>query len=138
MTTNAIKRRDTLNQKLDLLSDLPRGKDPRLVGVPPHSYFEPTANLLATESLRFNSNGNPESKAFLGILGGEIREAGRLPDGRINRYVVGGVPIGLLDDRHRILLAGSRAGKGRSVLIPGLITLPSTTSILCLDPKGDL
>jgi type IV secretion system protein VirD4 len=62
----------------------------------------------------------------------------RLPDGRVNRYVTGGTPIGLATDQHYFLLAGSRGGKGRAVLIPLLLTSPSTTSIVCIDPKGEL
>ncbi|MEM9940722.1 MAG: type IV secretory system conjugative DNA transfer family protein [Planctomycetota bacterium] len=61
-----------------------------------------------------------------------------MPDGRVSRWVEGGVPIGAADDRHHFLLAGSRGGKGRSVLTPNLIMLPRETSVLVLDPKGDL
>lgn len=50
---------------------------------------------------------------------------------------MGGVPIGVLDDRHHVLVAGSRGGKGRSFLGPVLATLP-LTGILCTDPKGEL
>ncbi|WP_231756456.1 type IV secretory system conjugative DNA transfer family protein [Lignipirellula cremea] len=35
-------------------------------------------------------------------------------------------------------IAGTRAGKGRSALLPNLITLPPTTPILALDTKGSL
>lgn len=44
--------------------------------------------------------------------------------------------IGLADDRHMITVAGSRAGKGVSVIIPNLIFYPG--SVLAIDPKGEL
>jgi len=122
----------------DLLDDLPRGKNRELVGTPPHAYFEVPANLAATASLRFEPNKNPHAKLFLGVAEGEVIEEPRQPDGRLPRHISGGIPIGLLDDRHHVLIAGSRAGKGRSVLLPNLFLLPATSSILCIDPKGDL
>lgn len=45
-------------------------------------------------------------------------------------------PIGYRDDRHAVLIAGSRAGKTRSVLIPNLRTYPG--SAIVIDPKGEL
>jgi type IV secretion system protein VirD4 len=45
------------------------------------------------------------------------------------------VPLGLDDDRHFITIAGSRAGKGTSSIIPNLILYPG--SVICLDPKGE-
>lgn len=42
--------------------------------------------------------------------------------------------IGLKDDRHVLTNAASRAGKGRSVIIPNLLTWPH--SALVIDPKG--
>jgi len=70
------------------------------------------------------------SKVFLGVLGGEIVET---PQGKIVR---GGTPVGYGDDRHIVMCAGSRAGKGRSCLIPTLLTYGG--SVLALDPKGEL
>ncbi len=130
----SLTKRDRLK---DLLSDLPRGQHASFIGKAPHSYFESPDNLLATESLRFSVDNNHQSKSFLGVLGGEVVTGDRLPDGRPTRYIQGGTAIGVADDRHKILIAGSRAGKGRSVLIPDLIALPSTTSLLVVDPKGD-
>lgn len=122
----------------DLLDDLPRGRSASYVGLPSNAHFESTENILATESLRFDALRNTESKLFLGVLNGRVVGGERLPDGRPNRWVEGGTPIGVGDDRHSLLLAGSRAGKGRSALVPTLLTLPQQTSILCVDPKGDL
>ncbi|QDT07490.1 Conjugal transfer protein TraG [Rubripirellula lacrimiformis] len=123
---------------IDLHDGLPRGRHAKHVGVPPQSYFEPTSNLRATESLSFNPYDNQASKWFLGVCDAKIVSGQRLRDGRANRYAMGGQGCGLGDDRHLVLIAGSRSGKGRSVLIPNLICLPGSTSILCLDPKGDL
>jgi len=44
-------------------------------------------------------------------------------------------PVGWEDDRHLVTIAGSRAGKGRSVIIPNLLTYPG--SVVCIDPKGE-
>lgn len=127
---------DHEKRRPSLLDDLPRGRDPKCVGTPPHSYFESEQNLAATESLRFDPTHNEQRKLFLGVVGGNVVSGERLPDGRVNRYATGGTPIGLSSDQHHFLLAGSRGGKGRGVLIPILTTLPS--SLLCVDPKGDL
>lgn len=43
--------------------------------------------------------------------------------------------IGFEDDRHIMTIAGSRAGKGVSTIIPNLIFYPG--SILVIDPKGE-
>src|SRR6185437_1173037 len=43
--------------------------------------------------------------------------------------------VGLKDDRHMFTIAGSRGGKGISVIIPNLLTFEG--SILCIDPKGE-
>jgi type IV secretion system protein VirD4 len=47
-----------------------------------------------------------------------------------------GQGIGSADDRHLMLVAGSRAGKGVSVVIPNLLLYEG--SILAIDPKGEL
>lgn len=119
-----------------LIDDFPRGQDAEHIGSPPHACFESPENLAATESMRFDAEENRQSKLFAGVVGGRVEQGPRLPDGRVSRYVRGGQPIGVPDDRHHVLIAGSRSGKGRSVLIPNLITLPASTSVLCVDPKG--
>lgn len=43
--------------------------------------------------------------------------------------------IGVSDDRHVMTIAGSRAGKGVSTIIPNLIEYPG--SVLVIDPKGE-
>lgn len=44
--------------------------------------------------------------------------------------------IGIEDDRHVVTIAGSRAGKSSTVLIPNLLRYPG--SVIVLDPKGEL
>lgn len=44
--------------------------------------------------------------------------------------------IGSGDDRHLLTVAGSRAGKSSTCLKPNLLLWPS--SVLCIDPKGEL
>lgn len=47
-----------------------------------------------------------------------------------------GKPIGWNDDRHMVTVAGSRAGKSRTVLIPNLKTYSGPAVVI--DPKGEL
>lgn len=44
--------------------------------------------------------------------------------------------VGRDDDRHTVTIAGSRAGKTMTVLIPNLLSYPG--SMIALDPKGEL
>lgn len=135
LRTEDIDQSKALNEIHD---DLPRGRGPDDVGRPPNAHFELPQNIVSTKSLQFDVESNRESKIFLGVIGGSISIGNRLPDGRATRWVDGGFPIGVADDRHHLLVAGSRAGKGRSVLVPNLIMLPKETSTLVIDPKGDL
>jgi type IV secretion system protein VirD4 len=48
----------------------------------------------------------------------------------------GGRGIGCGDDRHLMLVAGSRAGKGVSFVVPNLLLYEG--SVLAIDPKGEL
>lgn len=43
--------------------------------------------------------------------------------------------VGLADDRHALIVAGSRAGKGTSVIVPNLCLWPG--SLVVIDPKGE-
>src|ERR1700733_5141762 len=43
--------------------------------------------------------------------------------------------IGVKDNRHMMTIAGNRAGKGVSAIIPNLIEYPG--SVLVIDPKGE-
>ena len=54
------------------------------------------------------------------------------------KIILGGAQtrmIGLSDNRHLMTVAGSRAGKGTSVIVPNLLVYPG--SVLVLDPKGE-
>ena len=42
--------------------------------------------------------------------------------------------LGLKDDRHMLTIAGSRTGKGATVIIPNLLSWPG--SVVVIDPKG--
>ncbi len=48
----------------------------------------------------------------------------------------GGKRVGVGDDRHVLTVAGSRAGKGVSLMIPNLLLYQG--SVLAIDPKGEL
>ena len=55
--------------------------------------------------------------------------------GKVFLGSLGGKPIGVRDDRHMMTVAGSRAGKGISTIIPNLLEYPG--SVLVIDPKGE-
>ena len=88
----------------ELVGDLPRGRYADFIGKPPNAHFESPLNIASTESLRFDIENNQSSKIFLGVVGGKVVTGERLPDGRITRWVEGGVPVGVGDDRHVCLL----------------------------------
>lgn len=54
----------------------------------------------------------------------------------MDRFAVGGIPIGMKTDMHVVTIAGSRAGKGRAAILPNLLTYPG--SVVAIDPKGEL
>src|SRR5271167_3831959 len=55
--------------------------------------------------------------------------------GKVFLGASGGKLIGVSDDRHLMTVAGSRAGKGVSTMIPNLAEYPG--SMLVIDPKGE-
>ncbi len=55
--------------------------------------------------------------------------------GKLFLGALGQKPIGVSDDRHVMTIAGSRAGKGVSAIIPNLLEYPG--SALVIDPKGE-
>lgn len=90
----------------------------------------PTAEAVASDSsLQFGMD-NAEGKLFLGLVNAAMHP---LDQGYIAQ---GGQLIGVGDDRHAMIVAGSRAGKGRSLLLPILATWPG--SVIVIDPKLDL
>lgn len=108
------------------------------IGQPTNNFFAGPAALAGLERFRFDSKGNRDAKIFLGVLNGALHEGKRRDNGQPERYVTGGTPIGIADDRHLLTIAGSRAGKVRSALIPNLLTYPADGSMVIVDPKGEL
>ncbi len=100
-----------------LLDDFPRGvhsRDLRKHELPFAAWMD-SAAITASPALAYNPQ-NPGGKILLGTLDGHL--------------------IGLEDDRHMITVAGSRSGKGVSMIIPNLIFYRG--SMLVIDPKGEL
>jgi type IV secretion system protein VirD4 len=63
----------------------------------------------------------------------------RRQDGRCAGIFLGyrdGKSVGRIDDRHVVTVAGSRAGKGGSLVIPNLLLYDG--SVLAIEPKGEL
>lgn len=60
----------------------------------------------------------------------------RMREGAILVGRIGERLLGISDDRHMMTIAGSRAGKGRSAIIPNMCLYPG--SVIVIDPKGDL
>lgn len=112
------------------LADLPRGEEGRSHSDnhQSHGYFK-SPEELAKIGFTDHSGQN-----FLGIVGGTTAKIVR-DDGRSEFKTTGGHLVGCNDDRHRTVVAGSRSGKGRSVLIPELLT--NAGSAIVIDPKGE-
>ena len=95
-----------------ILNDLPRGL-PSQDDLDMHA---PKARWYAeNEILSAKAGHYSPDKIFLGKVGSQL--------------------IGISDDRHMLTIAGSRAGKGRSCIIPNL--LHYSGSVLVIDPKGE-
>ena len=121
-----------------IFKDFPRGNPQSDDARSPHLKFQDEQKVMNSEALRFSAD-NPEGKIFLGVAGASVvvdPKMPRLPDGRTNRYAVGGTPIGIGDDRHIVTIAGNRSGKSRGGLVPNLAMYPG--SVLVVDPKGEL
>jgi type IV secretion system protein VirD4 len=114
----------------DILGDLPRGEEGRRRHDShlPRTYFEPPEKLAA---LGFKDKS---ADNFIGIVNGVTDRIMR-EDGRAEYRTRGGVPVGVRDDRSMTTQAGSRAGKGRSVIIPDLLTYGG--SMVVVDVKGE-
>jgi type IV secretion system protein VirD4 len=111
-----------------LLADFLRGDPDRTAEqfTPPEASFAPPGGIKSTPALAWRPG-----MIFLGVIDGDIKTDA---DGR--RYVAGGHAVGLDDDRHICTFAGSRAGKGRSAIVPNMLHYPG--SVLATDPKGEL
>ena len=114
-----------------LLRDLPRGVEGRVKtrNWLPHQFFESPEKLAIDHRY-----GKRAGEIFLGIANGKTQEVLR-SDNRKEYLVDGGTMIGSIDDRHLLTVAGSRSGKGRSAIIPNLLTYDG--SVFSIDPKGD-
>jgi type IV secretion system protein VirD4 len=116
----------------DLMSGVPRGviaRDGCALGLEeqamPLAAFMGLDAIRASEQLRAGAG-----KIFLGVVDGNAERRGT------EAHVLGGQAVGLGDDRHCVTVAGSRAGKGRSVVIPTLLSYEG--SVLSIDPKAEL
>lgn len=117
---------------MGMLHDLPRGvpgRESDQQKLPSASFAHPES---VAKSLACQFDG---SKIWLGVVGGAV-EKEVYQGGRTEYFVKGGTPIGIGDNRHVVLCAGSRAGKGRNCLIPTLLEYGG--SVLVVDPKGEL
>lgn len=94
-----------------MLETFPRGVKDSPQGVFPDAAWCAHERLAAHEKWRFEPGA---------ILVGRIRDQA----------------LGITDDRHLMTVAGSRAGKGRSVIVPNMCLYPG--SVIAIDPKGDL
>src|SRR3984893_4260259 len=59
----------------------------------------------------------------------------KFAEGKIFLGAIDAQMIGVADDRHMLTVAGNRAGKGVSAIIPNLLQYPG--SALVIDPKGE-
>lgn len=114
-----------------LLDDLPRGQDGRrhLDNFQQHGYFE---NLDVLEKVGFEDHAGHN---FLGVVNGHTQKVLR-EDDREEYQTHGGTPVGVLDDRHVLTVAGSRSGKGRSIIIPQLLSF-GDGSVIVNDVKAE-
>ena len=95
--------------------------------VMPRAGFLPIAAVRRSRLLSFDSN-----KIFLGVIDGDVQASAAL--GR--NQVQNGQSIGFGDDTHAVTIAGNRSGKGRSSIIPTLLSYAG--SALVPDVKGEL
>jgi hypothetical protein len=79
-------------------------------GTGPTAQFMPTEVIRTTESLRYRAG-----TYFLGVVDGSVVSQ-RSPDGRLLRWVRGGVEIGLKTQKHILTLAPTRSDKGRAAV----------------------
>lgn len=125
------KNEPILNADNSLLTDIPRGVEGRIrtQNWLPHQYFENSSELVSKHNFTARTD-----EIFLGVTDGQAKHHQR-HDGRKEYLVDGGQLIGSKDDRHLLTIAGSRSGKGRSAIIPNLLTYGG--SVFTIDPKGE-
>jgi type IV secretion system protein VirD4 len=85
-------------------------------------------------------DGNPRNPIATAQWGSSHDASRLLGEWKPGRFLVGrdagGRYVGHADDRHILTVAGSRAGKGVSLIVPNLLTYPG--SVIAIDPKGEL
>ncbi len=123
-----------MSQKRDLFDGFPRGVTEQggerrslEQQAMPQAAFMPVSSVRSSRMLAFDA-----SKIFLGVVDGTPRPGARVGHTEVH----GGHAIGFGDDTHFMTVAGSRAGKGRSVIVPTLLTY--TGPVLASDPKAEL
>jgi type IV secretion system protein VirD4 len=98
---------------MDMLEDFPRGVTTRNL----NEHRTPLAAWMRSDVIASSpALSYDPAKIFLGKLNGKA--------------------IGIADDRHIVTIAGSRAGKGVSAIVPNLILYEG--SVLAIDPKAEL
>lgn len=100
-------------------------------GKPPLAQFADPQHIRTSGKLTYQ-----DGKVFLGVIDAQMTRSKPDEHGATEPIAMGGHAVGLKDDRHMITVAGSRAGKGRSAILPNMLTY--TGSILATDPKGEL
>ena len=113
-----------------LLRGVPGGAPP----IASQEVWHTAEELAAMSRFRFDPT-DPQGKVPLGLVGATMKPM-QLRGGRVAHAAMGGTLLGAEDDRHRFLCCGNRSGKGRSHLLPLLIT-ERENSIFSIDPKGD-
>lgn len=116
----------------DLFENVPRGRpDAGHAGHLPRSHFASPKEI--EERLAYE-----EGKLFLGAINApmEADTAARAGSETVFARAAREDFVGHLDDRHVFTVAGSRSGKGRSVLVPNMLMWPH--SVIAIDPKGEL
>ncbi len=115
---------DALIERFRLMPDMARGTDAILLGAYParegHAWFMAQRANLARLSEQASRSAEHTS-GFEGWLRVELLKRSYL--------------VGLKDDRHLVTVAGSRAGKGRSMILPNLALYRG--SVVVIDPKGE-
>lgn len=85
-------------------------------------------------------DGDRNKPAAVGRWPSAEEIAAELPEWRPGMFLLGRDDTGRYrghdDDRHILTVAGSRAGKGVSLIVPNLLLWPG--SVIAIDPKGEL
>ena len=85
-------------------------------------------------------DGNPRKPIATAQWGSSADAFRLLKEWKPGRFLIGrdatGRYVGHDDNRHILTVAGSRAGKGVSLIVPNLLTYPG--SVIAIDPKGEL